>query len=104
MKIDLDGLSKPELQKLKADVEKALAAFDEKKRAEARKAAEDAVRKFGFSLDEVVGRPRGRAAAGGVPKFRNPANPKQTWTGRGRQPGWIKEGLARGAKLADFAI
>jgi DNA-binding protein H-NS len=39
-----------------------------------------------------------------VPKYRNPANPKQTWTGRGRQPGWIKDGLAKGKKLADFAI
>lgn len=104
MKIDLSGLSKQELQKLKSDVEKALAAVDEKKKAEARKAAEEAVRKFGFSLEELVGRARGRAAAGGVPKYRNPANPKQTWTGRGRQPGWIKDGLAKGKKLADFAI
>ncbi|MCX7646962.1 MAG: H-NS histone family protein [Rhodobacteraceae bacterium] len=104
MKIDLGGLSRTELQKLKSDVEKAIAAADEKRRAEARKTAEEAARKFGFSLDELVARPRGRAAAVGAPKYRNPANPKQTWTGRGRQPGWIKEGLARGGKLADFAI
>jgi DNA-binding protein H-NS len=25
----------------------------------------------------------------GVPKYRNPANPAQTWTGRGKTPTWI---------------
>jgi len=25
----------------------------------------------------------------GVPKYRNPANPAQTWTGRGKTPAWI---------------
>lgn len=104
MKIDLGGLSRAELQQLKADVEKALAGIDQKNREDARKAAEEAARKFGFSLEEVVGNARGRSARMSAAKYRNPANPKQTWSGRGRQPGWIKDGLAKGRKLADFAI
>jgi DNA-binding protein H-NS len=27
-----------------------------------------------------------------------------TWSGRGRQPGWIKEALAKGKGLDDFLI
>lgn len=33
------------------------------------------------------GAPRGKAA----PKYRNPANPDQTWAGRGRPPSWVQD-------------
>lgn len=102
-KVDLSGMSKPELVKLKGDVDKALVTLDQRLKADAKKAAEEAAKKYGYSLGELVGRERGRKA-GGAPKFRNPADPDQTWTGRGRQPGWIKKGLAKGKALADFAI
>jgi len=31
-------------------------------------------------------KPRGKVA----PKYKNPANPSQTWTGRGKMPAWVK--------------
>lgn len=102
MNIDLNALSKADLEKLKSDVEKALVTLDQRRKAEARKAAEQAAKEFGFSLDEVVGREKGKK--GSVAKYANPADPRQTWSGRGRQPGWIKEGLAKGRSLDDFAI
>lgn len=30
----------------------------------------------------------------GEPKYRNPDNPDQTWSGRGRRPAWFKDTLA----------
>ncbi len=27
----------------------------------------------------------------GKPKYRNPNNPEQTWTGRGKKPNWLKD-------------
>ncbi|MCB1766993.1 MAG: H-NS histone family protein, partial [Candidatus Competibacteraceae bacterium] len=27
----------------------------------------------------------------GRPKYRNPADPDQTWTGRGKMPNWLKD-------------
>jgi DNA-binding protein H-NS len=39
-----------------------------------------------------------------APKFRNPANSAQTWAGRGQQPKWLAAEIARGRKLAEFAI
>lgn len=103
MNIDLNALSKEELKKLKSDVEKALVTLDQRRKAEARKAAEQAAKEFGFSLDEVVGREKGSKKVS-VAKYANPADPSQTWSGRGRQPGWIKEGLAQGKSMDDFAI
>ena len=37
-------------------------------------------------------------------KFRNTNNPDETWTGRGKQPNWLKAALEGGAKLEDFAV
>ncbi|MDH3211127.1 MAG: H-NS histone family protein [Myxococcales bacterium] len=35
---------------------------------------------------------RGRAL------YRNPVNPAETWSGRGQQPRWFKQALARGQR------
>ena len=34
----------------------------------------------------------------GPARYRNPANPAETWSGRGEQPGWFKLALARGRR------
>lgn len=39
-----------------------------------------------------------------VPKYQNPKNPTETWTGRGKQPRWLKAQLRSGKKLDDFLI
>ena len=38
------------------------------------------------------------------PKFRNPEPPHQTWSGRGRQPRWVRELLAAGKTIDDLRI
>ncbi|MBW5440517.1 H-NS histone family protein [Bradyrhizobium canariense] len=38
------------------------------------------------------------------PKYRNPNNPTETWSGRGRVPRWLKPQLRGGRKLDDFLI
>lgn len=39
------------------------------------------------TANKKAGAPRGKVA----PKYRNPANAEQTWTGRGRMPLWVQE-------------
>lgn len=34
-------------------------------------------------------------------KYRNPEDPKQQWSGRGRQPAWVKAWIASGKSLED---
>ena len=47
----------------------------------------------------------GRKKRGKVaPKYRNPANSRETWTGRGRKPLWVVAALDSGKKLQDLAI
>jgi DNA-binding protein H-NS len=38
------------------------------------------------------------------PKFRNPAQPGETWAGRGKQPRWLTAQLKSGKQLDDFRI
>ena len=38
------------------------------------------------------------------PKYRNPNNEEETWSGRGRQPLWLSEQLKVGKQLEDFLI
>lgn len=38
-----------------------------------------------------------------APKYRNPANPEQAWTGRGRTPLWVQE-LEKAGNLASAVI
>ncbi len=45
-----------------------------------------------------------RAGVKVAPKYRNPANPKETWTGRGRQPRWMAAQVKAGKKPEDFLI
>ncbi|QIO32494.1 H-NS family nucleoid-associated regulatory protein [Bradyrhizobium sp. 1(2017)] len=39
-----------------------------------------------------------------LPKYRNPKNPSETWSGRGKQPRWLKAQLRSGKKLNDLLI
>ena len=47
-----------------------------------------------------AGRKLGKVA----PKYRNPENPKETWTGRGKQPRWLAAYTAKGRDLGEFVI
>lgn len=39
-----------------------------------------------------------------LPKFRNPADPTQTWAGRGKQPRWLASQIKAGKRVDDFLI
>lgn len=102
MDIDLEKLSHAELVQLIADAQKALKTVETRRRAEAKRAAEMAVKEFGFSLDEVMS--AGIKGSKGAPKYANPADPSQTWTGRGRKPNWVIAALDEGKTLDDLTI
>ena len=47
---------------------------------------------------------RGGARGSVAPKYRNPADPAQTWAGRGLKPRWLAAAIKTGKKLEDFLI
>ena len=39
-----------------------------------------------------------------LPKYQNPTNPAETWSGRGKQPHWVQAQLKAGKKLEHLRI
>ncbi|MGP6088175.1 H-NS histone family protein [Antarctobacter jejuensis] len=102
MDIQLEEMSREALQQLISDAQKALKTVDTRRRAEAKRAAEKAAKEFGFSLEEVV--TASSKGSKGAPKYANPADSSQTWTGRGRKPNWVIVALEEGKSLDDLAL
>lgn len=113
MAFNLKAMTLKELMKLQKDVHKALKVAEERVRRDAMKAVEKAAADFGFSLKELSGNakpkpakksPKAKPKAKAKAKYRNPSNPEQTWSGRGRKPLWINEALTSGADITDLEI
>jgi DNA-binding protein H-NS len=98
---DLENMTLDELRTLRKDVDHAIKSFEKRKKKEALVAAQKAAQEHGFSLDEILD---GKSGTKGAPKYANPENAEQTWTGRGRQPQWVKDAFAAGKSLEDLAI
>lgn len=99
---NLEDMSREELKKLIADAQKALKSVDSRRKAEAKRAAEMAAKEYGFSLDEVM--EGGSKGSKGAPKYANPADPSQTWTGRGRKPNWVLDAVKAGKSMDELAL
>lgn len=112
MKPNLKEMSRKELEKLKADVEKALERVSKRELKAARDEAAKIVAKHGFSLADITGAaaPERKPRGTGKPKtkaparFANPADASQTWTGKGRQPVWYKEAISAGQSPESLEI
>lgn len=101
--LDLNNMSLKELRELRTQVERSIISFEERRRREAIAALEEAAREHGFSLNELTG---GKSARRGkiAPKYVNPDDATQTWTGRGRRPHWVQAALASGKSLDDLEV
>lgn len=100
--IDISALSIGELKALEKKVGKAISTFEDRKKKEALAELESKAKELGYSLAELtVGKP---AKATGVPKYCNPDNADQTWTGKGRRPDWFNAAIAAGKTAEDLAI
>lgn len=106
MAMNLDALSLKELKDLQSQVAKAIASFEDRKKKEALAELEEKAREMGYSLAELTGgaviKTRKRSPA--VPKYANPADKSDTWSGRGRKPRWFEAALKSGKSPEDLAI
>jgi len=98
---NLKSMSIDKLSKLREQVDAILGT----KVMEERRAVQDQLGK----LERLTTRGRVTAGRGGArgavaPKYRNPANPEETWAGRGLRPRWLAAALKTGKKLEDFSI
>ncbi len=102
--IDLNSMSLPELKKLQKDVAKAVDGFEERQRKEALAEIDALARERGFTIEQLVGVSPPSTRKPIPPKYANPDDRSQTWTGRGRKPRWVVAALDAGKSLDDLAI
>lgn len=91
------------------EISKAQADYDGRRLKELRAEIEGMLSKEGYSLSDLGVGSTGRKGGGKSgtkrpPKYRHPENSSVTWSGRGRQPQWIKDHEAQGGSREDFAI
>lgn len=112
MAVDLKSMTPKQLEKLASDVAKEIAMRATRQRDAAMKAAAKAAKEHGFDLSDLLGdapKKRGRKKSGPKkpalpPKYKNPSDANQTWSGRGRQPDWYKAAIAAGKSPKSLEI
>ena len=108
MKIELKKMTRKELEKLSQDIEKQLDRLRKKDLKKLRQEMEKLASAHGVTVEEAMAMaPAPKKAAAktkSAPKFANPENKSQTWTGKGRQPDWFKSAIAAGKSADSMAI
>ena len=118
MSIDLSTLSPRELDSLIATARKRQAQLTKRTPvAQVRNKLTKLAKAEGYTIEELfggavpaVGRKKAAPSRAGrklgkvAPKYRNPDNAKETWSGRGKQPRWLAAYTARGRDLGEFVI
>lgn len=106
-KLNLSDFNLSELKGLQADIEKEIKARQQQEVTKAREQILAIAQGLGVSVEELLANGGAKSKGSGKKvqaQYRNPADNAQTWSGRGRQPKWIAEGLAGGKSLDDFRI
>ena len=121
MPIDVNSLSVRELDQLIAQAKKRKSTLSKRKPiALVRSKLAQLAKAEGYTVAELFGAgsaqanpekapakksgAKGRPTGKVPPKYRNPADPSQTWAGRGQQPKWLAAETAKGRSLDEFLI
>src|SRR5947207_2867113 len=102
---NIENMSYAELAAMQARIERAKVEKQSSERAELRQKLSEMAKKAGFDIHELFGRGSGRSRGKVAVKYRDPSNPANTWTGRGRMPRWMVAATKGGkAKKEDFLL
>ncbi|MGY0505545.1 H-NS histone family protein [Luteimonas sp. e5] len=116
--MDINSLNTRELTQLISEATKRKKVLAKRKPInQVRASVNRIVRTSGYTFEELFGVPAPKAtkratrkttarkSTGKVPpKYRDPANPENTWTGRGRQPLWLVAYTDAGRDVNEFLI
>lgn len=100
--INLDELSVPDLEKLKAGIDGTIKQKRTDELLTLRDNVDVLINESPFTLEEVLEAKKMKKPV--PPKYKNPADENQTWTGRGRKPRWVEEFLSAGNDIEEIEI
>jgi DNA-binding protein H-NS len=101
---DIEKMSLIELKEMETRIARLVIQRREEERATLKEQIAALARAHGFDVRELVG--RGKGGNGSVAaKYRDPQNPENTWSGRGRMPRWLVAATKGGkVKKEEFLI
>jgi len=106
---DLSNLSLADLRNLQEQIKQEMKQREEQDLQKAREQILAIAQSVGVPLADLMakggkgGNKRGASGPVAV-RFKHPENAGQQWTGRGRQPKWIKEWVEGGKSLDDLRV
>lgn len=108
MAINLSTLSHAELQALIKHAEAQMESARKNQVHEVRAKIDAILTNAKLTLDEVYPRRGGKGAKGTkapvAPKYRNPNDSNQTWSGRGKRPVWFNDALKKRGVTAESLL
>lgn len=107
MAVDIKNLNHTQLNDLISKAQMRQNELRKEKVVKLRDKIHALIKDEGYAFEDIFGIARGKAKRTGTPvppKYGNPANPAQTWSGRGKRPHWFNDALKAGKKEKDLAI
>lgn len=111
--MELKHYSLQDLKRLSTKIQVEIGRRNAGAKRDLLKRIEKMVAEHGLSLSEIVvgnrpETPKAKKPAAQKPKlppkYWNPLNPKEGWSGHARRPGWVQNWLANGGKLEELAV
>jgi DNA-binding protein H-NS len=108
-KLNLDAMSTDEMWRLHREIARVLSVrlTSEKRELEKRLAqlrSEIEIPQADAAVVKQNGHRERRRYPRVLPKYQNPDEPSETWSGRGKQPRWLAAALKTGHAIEDFVI
>jgi DNA-binding protein H-NS len=107
--MDLSNLSLGDLRNLQEQIKQEMKKREQEEVQKAREQILAIAQSVGIPVKDLISTAgRGQKSGGGTgsvaPRYRNPADASQQWTGRGRQPKWVKEWVEGGKELDQLRV
>ncbi|MEX1826403.1 H-NS histone family protein [Luteibacter yeojuensis] len=108
MAVDIKNLNHNQLTDLIAKAQARQGELSKERIGKVREKIQAILKAEGVSIDEVFpsrgGAKSKRAGTVVAAKYRDPSNPENTWSGRGKRPRWFNDALKAGKKEKDLLI
>jgi DNA-binding protein H-NS len=108
--MDLSNMSLGDMRNLQEQIKQEIKKREQQEVQKARDQILAIAQSVGMPLKDLIGGAgRGAKSANGgtgsvAVRYRNPADASQQWTGRGRQPKWVKEWVEGGKSMDELRV
>lgn len=104
--IDLSKLSDDELQELIPKIEHELSRRQEDRKREVLQKMKELAESIGTTPEALLkeGRGKARRQQRKGKMYQHPDDPSETWSGRGKRPGWLEQLLESGKTLEELEL